>query len=361
MKLFICAVLLAIGFNCAAQYHGFVRVFDLQGNKVYKGRVVRITDSSLTLTGKRTVTFKATEIGMIKTKRSAGHNLAIGATAGFGTGVAVDIPLALAIGIAGAVGDDDGTGSAAWIVVPPAIGAVAGSIISFISSAVKNSQTYEIGGNLDVWRGFKEKFSPAPKPKESTFNKQQQNRLNAADSANSSYGGMPKQSVFNKQQQSRLNATDSAKSHFGNALQKNSEISVGASGIQPLGVFHNDYKTGFGFDLKYAYNFNERLALTVSVGYNSFSNRDGFSHYKYVPAKAGVRYRYHIFYIEPQLGSPLTCSGILYAAQIGVIPIKNLDVSLRFEAGTTLSANTHYINSGVFSLRVACRLPFNNR
>ena len=163
-------------------------------------------------------------------------------------------------------------------------------------------------------------------------------------------------------------------------IQKGSEISVGISGMQPLGSFHTNYNLGFGFDLKYAYNFNETLAATVSAGYNYFgSNSIGGIGFHYFPLKLGARYTRQIFYIEPQLGVATTKTGgvydavktcFLYAVQIGIIPIKNLDVSLRYEGckpdivsysynNDGYYSNSFYINT--FSLRVACRLPFNNK
>ena len=147
MKLFICAVLLAIGFNCAAQYHGFVRIFDLQGSKVYKGRVVNITDSSVIL--KHGVEFRATDIGKIKTKRSAGHSIAVGTLIGFGAGTAVGL-------IANATYDGGGQLTLAGVAVFYSAGsAVLGVVGGFIGSAIKNPQTYVIGGDLDNWRAFK--------------------------------------------------------------------------------------------------------------------------------------------------------------------------------------------------------------
>jgi hypothetical protein len=153
-------------------------------------------------------------------------------------------------------------------------------------------------------------------------------------------------------------------------IQKGSEISLGFNGIKSLS---GNYFIGLGLDLKYAYNFTESLAATASTGYSSVAG------VHYFPIKLGARFMMHqIFYIEPQLGEGVakhnnvaeynnSNSFFLYAAQMGVIPTKNLDVSLRYEGLTPIGGNGNndffngYNSLYTLSLRVACRLPFDNK
>jgi len=149
LKFLIPVIALMLGFSGMAQYHGFVRIFDLQGKKIYKGRVISITDSSLTL--KDNVTFMATEIGMIKTKRSAGHNIGLGAAIGAVISASIFIGL---VSNNGPIDDGAVIVGALGIVLAPIIGTVAG----FISVAIKNPQTFEINGNLENWQTFKQYY-----------------------------------------------------------------------------------------------------------------------------------------------------------------------------------------------------------
>jgi hypothetical protein len=139
MKLFITALLLAIGFGCMAQRNQFVRVFDLQGKKFYKGYVIGITDTSLIF--KNSIEIYATDIGMIKTKRSAGHNVGLG----------IPIGIAASYGTGSIVGGWNGLGI---FLISPLTGAIGG----FVSIAFKNPQTFEINGNLENWSRFKNEF-----------------------------------------------------------------------------------------------------------------------------------------------------------------------------------------------------------
>ncbi|MGB5386867.1 MAG: hypothetical protein WBN20_08795 [Eudoraea sp.] len=126
----------------------FVRVYDLNGTKISKGRIVSVTDSSLVLGPKdKTVNIEVSKIGLIKTKRSVGNNILIGAAIGTGTGAILGF----------ATGGESqfwgkGDGAAAGGLTMGAIGAGVGAIIAIF----KKSDTYDIEGDITKWKAFRE-------------------------------------------------------------------------------------------------------------------------------------------------------------------------------------------------------------
>ena len=88
MKKVILLLTLLICINLSAQVTTktqtqFVRVFDLEGKKIGKGRTYATNDSILVLSkNEKLKELYVKEIGKIKTKRSGGHNVLVGATSG---------------------------------------------------------------------------------------------------------------------------------------------------------------------------------------------------------------------------------------------------------------------------------------
>jgi hypothetical protein len=130
----------------------FIRVYDLNGIKIAKGRIASLTDTSL-VTGPREkpVTIEVSRIGLIKTKRSAGHSIFMGAVIGAGTGAI----LGLATG-----GEDEfwgqGDGAAGFGLI---LGTM-GSGIGAITAIFKKSDTYDIKGDSTKWKAFREVIDP---------------------------------------------------------------------------------------------------------------------------------------------------------------------------------------------------------
>jgi hypothetical protein len=61
----------------------FVRIYDLQGKKISKGKLLSISETSLQLNRKReSVKIPANNIYSIITKRTAGNNVLVGAAIG---------------------------------------------------------------------------------------------------------------------------------------------------------------------------------------------------------------------------------------------------------------------------------------
>ena len=142
-----------------------------------------------------------------------------------------------------------------------------------------------------------------------------------------------------------------------------SEFSVGVTGGLPVGDLGDGYSFLLGGDLKYAYNFNESIAATVSAGYNNFFLKKelkdlGFKNSGIIPVKAGVRFSMSALYAEPQLGVAIGTgdnseSAFTYAGQVGFMASPNLDLSVRYEGWSKNS-----ISNGFVGLRVAYTMPF---
>jgi hypothetical protein len=156
MKSLIFVITLILSINVYAQNelentNIFVRVYDLQGKKIGKGKILSISETSLQLYRKgESVKVMVDGIGSIKTKHSAGNNVLIGAATGATT---------MAI-LGAATADPD-----AWIsgyttregaAAGALLGGTAGAAIGGITILFKNSKSYEINGYMEKWKVFKE-------------------------------------------------------------------------------------------------------------------------------------------------------------------------------------------------------------
>jgi hypothetical protein len=141
--------------NLAAQKTPFLRIYDFQGKKIYKGKVYIITDSSLSLIGKKEpLNIPIKEIGYIKTKHSDGNNIVTGSVAGLLIGALmgalantgandIEEPVMTPLFTTGEV-------AAAGAIVGVGIGAAIGGI----TIAFKNSKTFHIDGDATKWQQF---------------------------------------------------------------------------------------------------------------------------------------------------------------------------------------------------------------
>lgn len=156
MKNLIVAITLILSSTVCAQNdfentNIFVRVYDLQGKKIGKGKILSISDMSLQLYRKEaSITVLLPDIGSIKTKHAAGNNVLVGAAIG-----------ATTLAILGAASADPdawlfaytaGEGAAAGAL----LGGTAGAAVGGITILFKNSDSYEINGDTEKWKAFKE-------------------------------------------------------------------------------------------------------------------------------------------------------------------------------------------------------------
>lgn len=154
MKKLIALVFLFTIYNSlSAQNRLFVRVYDLQDQKIAKGFILAVNDSVLRM--KKDTTFvdiPVKTIGCIRTKRSIGNNLLIGTLVGstlFATiGVATADPDAWA-------GYDAGEGA----IIGTIVGAPTGALIGLFTVPFKNSKKFIIDGDLEKWKAFLLHFS----------------------------------------------------------------------------------------------------------------------------------------------------------------------------------------------------------
>ncbi len=152
MKTLFFAIALMLSINIYAQrepekINKFIRVYDLAGIKINKGKLLAVTDTSLQLKGgKGLVTIYVRSIGTIKTKRSFGHNILIVS--------AIVGPLLYFFGINSM---DASVGEA----IGPAIfgGLSAGVTIGGLISLSQQPKTYYIYGNVLNWNAYKEKIA----------------------------------------------------------------------------------------------------------------------------------------------------------------------------------------------------------
>ncbi len=124
----------------------FLRVFDLEGKKIAKGKVHSISDTVLTL--KLRQIFREVEvknIGTIKTKRSVGNSVGIGAIGGASLGILI-----------GAVASDeyDFLSSTAQTAGLGIFGTILGAVGGGVTGLSKKSITYPINGDILKWQEF---------------------------------------------------------------------------------------------------------------------------------------------------------------------------------------------------------------
>jgi hypothetical protein len=150
-RLFIFLLFISVCYLLSAQKSSFVRAYNLNGRKIDRGNVVAATDTSLQIKGKEgdTVNLSISGISKLKTKRSAGHNLLIGAVAGAGAagilGAATAQPDAFMFAYTA------GEGAAAGAVLGLPLGAAIGGI----SLLFKKSNALIINGDIEKWKAVR--------------------------------------------------------------------------------------------------------------------------------------------------------------------------------------------------------------
>jgi len=144
-------------------------------------------------------------------------------------------------------------------------------------------------------------------------------------------------------------------------VSKGPELSIGVDGGIPVGDFKESHKFGIGGTAKFAYNFDENVAITLQSGYISFSGKDGFESAGFIPVKVGGRYTFPGgFFIEPQLGFTSINHGVgtkfTYAGNIGYRMTPGIDVSARYEGVSVSGGSLPFIG-----FRVAYSFPFGSK
>jgi len=118
----------------------FIRVYDLEGKKIAKGKRFTISDSTITFINKRKNTIiYLSEIGSIKTRRSSGHNVLLASAVVGGFGLLSDIS------------NDESMGSDFLN------GLAIGATIGLITLPFKKSKTQIINANPNKWKTLSNK------------------------------------------------------------------------------------------------------------------------------------------------------------------------------------------------------------
>jgi hypothetical protein len=128
----------------------FVRVFDLNGNKVLKGHLNSVSDSTLTLKFRNELKSMAvTDVGVIKYKRAIGNSVLIGTLVAGGTmavvGAATAEPDAMFFGYTA------GEGAAMGFITGAPVGAAVGGILGLL----RKEKYVHINGDVKAWMTFK--------------------------------------------------------------------------------------------------------------------------------------------------------------------------------------------------------------
>ncbi|WP_153801026.1 outer membrane beta-barrel protein [Foetidibacter luteolus] len=140
------------------------------------------------------------------------------------------------------------------------------------------------------------------------------------------------------------------------------ELSIGIDGGIPLSDLKTYNKFGIGGSVKFAYNFDENVAATLTGGYMSFGGKDVAGGKTdatgLIPVKAGVRYTFPGgFYAEPQFGFTSISDGggtaFTYAGNLGYRTAPGIDLSARYEGSKKNGANISFIG-----IRVAYAFSF---
>ena len=130
----------------------FIRLYNIEGKKIAKGKIVSLNDSIIQLkkNSKNTEVY-IKEIGKIKTKRSKGHKVGMGGVIGASLGVVLGATYSKPGMI---TGDSKGE----RIMTGVLLGAFGGTVLGLISAGTKNSKTFVINGNKENWNIFLDSF-----------------------------------------------------------------------------------------------------------------------------------------------------------------------------------------------------------
>lgn len=163
MKYLIITIFLFSSINVTAQNeildaNIYIRIYNLEGKKINKGKIKSISETSIELYFKeKTTSVPLEKIGKIKTKRSGGNNVAKGALIGGGS-----------LALLGLLSGDDDPGIISFSATDKgAVGLIGGGIIGAgiggITTIFKKSKLYIIDGDEMKLKDFKEKINASIK------------------------------------------------------------------------------------------------------------------------------------------------------------------------------------------------------
>ncbi len=120
-----------------------MRIYNLNGKKIAKGKLLSTTKATLTLRrNKKTINISIDSIGSIKTKRSVGNNILIGSSIGAGTVILLSTRT-------------DESFYEGYTGIGTLLFSGFGAGIGAITSIFKNSMTFQINGDEVLWENFR--------------------------------------------------------------------------------------------------------------------------------------------------------------------------------------------------------------
>ncbi len=135
----------------------FVRVFDFENVKFAKGQLYSVTDSSVVvLRKKEEFIIDLSQIDRIRTRRSVGHNIGMGAVAGAAAGGI----FGLLQEQGGSTFGSDSRGDDALIY--GTVGLMLGSVVGGLTALGKKSEHYRINGDSEKLAAFKDALIEMP-------------------------------------------------------------------------------------------------------------------------------------------------------------------------------------------------------
>lgn len=132
----------------------FIRIFNKEGRKIARGNLISTTDTSVIIQQhKKQVEILITSVGFIKTQRTFGHAIALGATIGALAGALIGLAAGGDSGNAQFTEfDSEGTGLASGVIV----GATGGIVLGAAISSLQKRKMIVINGSVDEWQQKKQ-------------------------------------------------------------------------------------------------------------------------------------------------------------------------------------------------------------
>jgi hypothetical protein len=132
----------------------FVRLYNSNNEQIGKGDLLYGSDSSIEVKrNSRLNTFPVQQVAYIKTRRSVGHSILIGAAVGTATGI-----ILIAASAGANTQNSEGTaasfGEALGGVAAPFVGVAAGSI----AAAFRKRETIIVNGSAEQWKDARKKL-----------------------------------------------------------------------------------------------------------------------------------------------------------------------------------------------------------
>ena len=145
----------------------FIRVYNMEGEKINKGYFKFINDNMLGIKrNNKLVQVNINDIGYIKTKRSGGHNVLLGSMSGLAAGMIIgaatsDQETKTRDGgfLFGTYEYKTGTSPGTGAAIGGLIGLAGGGLVGAVGTSFRESNTYTINGDINNLRAFSASLS----------------------------------------------------------------------------------------------------------------------------------------------------------------------------------------------------------